>query len=165
METTKKIANLMYDIDHWIDPYGSSSFDKEEIIESTMKVSLEENLGCLTKYINEGYETIPDLLEDKELIKLLAKLYKEVDKEREVQNRKNDLEILKKAIKDEPNVKQWYVLRINKPDGDYNNEIEFKTYAEATEEFIAATPKDQNERIELMFAPVVGDNIVALHKN
>lgn len=75
-----------------------------------------------------------------------------------------DKEILEDAIKNEPDVKQWYVLKYNMSNGAYNNEIVIKTHEEALVEFNQTFPRDENERIELMFTPDDGDNIVAFVK-
>lgn len=78
METTQKIAKLLLKIKCQIDPYEICSLDKKDILNEVMSISVEDNLGHLTNYINTMYESVQDLLEDRELIKLIARLYKEI---------------------------------------------------------------------------------------
>lgn len=75
-----------------------------------------------------------------------------------------DIEIIQEEIKKHPKTKQWYVLRYDVKTTEYKNEIVFKTYKQALKEFKNTMPHDENERVELMFAPKNGDNIVAIYK-
>ena len=80
-----------------------------------------------------------------------------------------DLEIVREAILKRADYKDWYVLRYNLKTTEYNNEIVFKTYNEAVEEFKNSLPNNEDERVELIFAPEKNDkeffdNILIAHK-
>lgn len=61
------------------------------------------------------------------------------------------------AILDRAEYKDWYVLRYDVLTTKYNNEIVFKNFAEANEEFKNTHPSYIDERIELIFAPTADD--------
>ena len=53
--------------------------------------------------------------------------------------------------------KDFYVLRFDTVTTYYNNEIVFKTYEEALEEFNNTNPDYKEERVELIFSPELED--------
>lgn len=76
MKTTRKQAKLFLKIANWVDPYALCSFDEAEYMQSLMSNTFEENCDDLFTWICEGYTT-KELLESKDLIKLIAELYAE----------------------------------------------------------------------------------------
>ena len=68
-----------------------------------------------------------------------------------------DNELFKNIINDRGNELDFYVLRYDMETTRYNNEIVFKTYDEAFNEFCNTTPNYKNERVELIFSPQMGD--------
>ena len=82
---------------------------------------------------------------------------------------KGEKEAINYAIKLRANKKDWYVLKYDTRTTEYNNEIVFKTLAEAYDEFVKSEPSYLDERIELIFAPeendvLFGDNMVINYK-
>ncbi len=53
--------------------------------------------------------------------------------------------------------KDFYVLRYDVKTTAYNNEIEFKNFDDAYEEYEQTSSNYPDERIELIFAPVMND--------
>lgn len=82
---------------------------------------------------------------------------------------KVDEEYALEAVHNRCNEKDWYVLKYDVVTTEYNNTIVFKTLAEAYTEFLKTESSYPEERIELMFAPQMGDeefddNIVINYK-
>lgn len=82
---------------------------------------------------------------------------------------KENVEYVKKAIKERAKQKCWYILHYDTHTGDYLNEIEFMTYDEAYKKFKKEQSYTIGDRIELMFAPFDNDeefdhNIIANNK-
>ena len=81
----------------------------------------------------------------------------------------NELEWAKNAFKLRKMQKCWYVLKYDIETTQYNNEIVFKNFFEAFEEFENTYPSYTDERIELIFSPEENDtefseNIVVNYK-
>ena len=52
----------------------------------------------------------------------------------------------------------FYVLRYDTKTTEYNNYIVFKTYENALKEFYDTEPNYKDERVELVFAPLIEDD-------
>lgn len=60
---------------------------------------------------------------------------------------------IEKAIEKRSESKCWYILHYNINTTEYLNEIEFITYKEACESYEKETSYNEEDRVELMFAP------------
>ena len=67
-------------------------------------------------------------------------------------------EEIEEAIEKRGETNSWYVLHFDVKNADYLNEIEFKSYSEAVEQFEKETPINDNDRVELIFSPEETDN-------
>ncbi len=73
------------------------------------------------------------------------------------------------AVDNRKDYLDWYVLHYDVKTTGYNNDIVFKTFDEALDEYIQEKPFYKNDRVELMFAPAIDDknfhnNIVIMSK-
>ena len=81
----------------------------------------------------------------------------------------DELLFINNAIQYRADYLDWYVLKYDVKTGAYNNEIVFKTYKEAFEEYGKTKSSYSDERIELIFSPTeddeeFGDNILIKSK-
>jgi len=62
-------------------------------------------------------------------------------------------------VNDRGNAKDFYVLRFDTKTTYYNNDIVFKEYDKALEEFMSTKPNYKDERVELIFSPMDNDEL------
>jgi hypothetical protein len=118
------------------------------------KSILVESVRNLAKEDEEHaklYESFANKLE--EIEKDLVKKESTQDTKEKVRDKE-----MKKIIKDRGNELEFYVLHIDTNTDEYLNDIEFKTYKDAREEFNKATRINKNDRIELIFSPDLETN-------
>ena len=80
MKTTKRQAEILWEITNWLYPYEFNRFDKPDVIKTMLDSEIEEQLESLNIALNDLYDEPMDLASDKELIRLLNKLYKNIEK-------------------------------------------------------------------------------------